>query len=156
MFSNNQLFNVSCESDGLETVIRAAIGLYGEDLFTRTDNPVRLAFSKPIPGVYALGTDSMSNTSPAPKGWTDYPFDYDPKIVAMIIDKWVSKQNPPDKMPSTDGSCERGVRVQSILSLCNDENSQFAYDLNMAVDKGAWDAAPCIVLFTPTWLIYDK
>lgn len=156
MFSSNQLFDISCESDGLETVIRTAIDLYGEDLFTRTDNPVRLAFSEPMPGIYALGTGSMPDKVSTPRGWTDYPFDYDPKLIAMIINKWVSKQNPPDKIPSTDGSCERGIRVQSILSLCTGDNDQLTYNLNMAADKGTWNAAPCIVLFTPTWLIYDK
>lgn len=94
MFSSNQIFDVSCEPSDLARVIKFGIELYGDDMFIRSDGRVHIAFSEPAPGIYAIGTGSMDRLKSGPnkgyghdcpKYWADYPFDYDPEIIAGII-----------------------------------------------------------------------
>ena len=158
MFSSNQIFDISCEPERLETIIKTIISLYDEDIFTRNDSPVRLAFSEPVSGIYAIGTGSIPgrNNIPTGKGWTDYPFEYDPKIATMIVSKWFKKQTPRIAPPNTDGSYELGLRVQSLHSIYAGTERQLAQKLEMAATDSGWASAPCIAVFTPTWLVYDK
>lgn len=160
MFHGNQIFDVTCEPGDLELILDFAVRLFNEnaDMFTRPDGRVSMAFSEPVPGVYALGTGSMRpyTTGPnkgwsvqAEKGWTDYPFDYDPKIIAKIAGQWLMA-NPPDpvKRPGTDGSAHPGFRVRSLHSM-EDE-----LPCPHKLDGWAWIDA--ILLLTPCWLRYDK
>lgn len=162
MFSSNQIFDVSCERGDLDKVISAAMALYGTDIFTRKERPVRLAFSEPVPGLYAIGAGSLPGPNGiAPgRGWTDYPFGYDPKILAPIVRQWINSRSCRKAAPQTDGSCEKGVRVLSLHSFheCDeyDEYEDLSDELWDMTVRGRWDALQCIVLFTPTWLTYDK
>lgn len=132
--------------------------LYGEDVFTRDDRPVRLAFSEPVSGVYAIGSGSMpgQNNISTGKDWTDYPFEYDPKIAAMIVNKWFKKQAPRIATPNTDGSYELGLRVQSLHSVYTGADRQLVQELDAATTNNKWTPSQCIAVFTPTWLVYDK
>lgn len=158
MFSSNQIFDVSCEPDKLENILKTIIGLYGEDIFTRDDSPVKIAFSEPATGIYAIGSGSMSGNTDVhtEKGWTDYPFEYDPKITAMIIGKWFKKQTPRIPIPNTDGSYELGIRARSLHSVYTGADRQLVQELDAATTNNKWTPSQCIAVFTPTWLVYDK
>lgn len=154
MFSSNQILDVSCEQQDLGEIIKFAIGLYGEDLFTRNDGRLKVAYSEPVPGVYAIGRGSFPGFSnnpglahPAKRGWTDYPFDYDPEIIAGIINQWVKKQSAP-KHTGTDGSEHLGIRVRCLGSI--------GKELPPRYELPDWDCFSCILLFTPIHLAYDK
>ena len=99
MYSSNQILDISVDTQDLAQTISFAVRLYDDtNMFTRQNGRVKMAFSEPIPGVYAIGDGSMEPYSsgpnkgwfsPTPPGWTDYPFDYDPDIIAPIITQWV-------------------------------------------------------------------
>ena len=121
MFSSNQILDVLCDDKSLPRAIRFAVSLYGDEIFTRHDGRVRMAFAEPVPGVYLIGRGSMEPYQTGPnkgwssklgKGWTDYPFDYDPSLIAGIVAQWASKQ--PVQMPHIDGSVEKGIRLMSV------------------------------------------
>lgn len=158
MFSSNQIFDISFEPERLETIVKTIIDLYGEDIFTRNDIPVRLAFSEPVSGVYAIGYGSISGKSniSTSKGWTDYPFEYNPKIAAMIIHQWFKKQTPKLALPNTDGSYELGIRARSLHSVYTGADRQLVQELNTATTNNNWTPSQCIAVFTTTWLTYDK
>ena len=154
MFSSNQILDISCEQKDLSRVIKFAVGLDDEDLFIRHDGRLKMAFSEPIPGVYAIGRGSVPGFSgssvrghSAGKGWVDYPFDYDPDIVAGIINQWIQKQ-PEPKHTGTDGSEHLGVRVRCLESMGD--------DLPHSYDLPNWDWFSCILLFTPIHMAYHK
>ena len=154
MFSSNQILDISCEQRDLGKVIKFAVGLDDEELFTRSDGRLKMAFSEPVPGVYAIGRGSFPGFSdrpevahPAGKGWVDYPCDYDPNIIADIINQWIQKQ-PEPKHTGTDGSEHLGVRVRCLESMGD--------DLPHSYDLPNWDWFSCILLFTPIHMAYHK
>lgn len=158
MFSSNQILDITCEPRDLAAVIRFAVDLYGNEIFTRSDGRMRMAFSEPVPGVYALGRGSMRPYKTGPnrgwaaklgKGWTDFPFDYDPEIVARIAAQWL-EGNPPDPFvrPRTDGSARPGLRVRSLRCVQD--------ELPPPHELPNWDWMDAVVFLTPCWLSYDK
>ena len=157
MFSSNQIFDVSCEPSDLARVIKFGVELYCDDMFIRSDGRVHIAFSGPAPGIYAIGTGSMDRLKSGPnkgyghdcpKYWADYPFDYDPEIIAGIITQWVRKQPRPE-CPDTDGSASLGVRVRSLASISDTM-------MAVAATQPSWPWINCILLFTPVYMTYDK
>lgn len=157
MYSSNQILDISVETQDLVQVLDFAIKLYDSTgMFTRQNGRVKMAFSEPISGVYAIGVGSMEPyssgpnkgwSSPAPKGWTDYPFDYDPAIIAPIISQWVNRQPaPPEEM--TDGTLRTGIRVRSLHSAID--------ELPALRDVQGWGKLACILCFTPVAVTYDK
>lgn len=129
MFSSNQLLDVACAKDGLPQVLDFAVKLRGEEMFTRSDGRVKMAHAvlkmAAGPDIYLIGMGSMEPYQTGPnrgwssklgKGWEDYPFDYEPDLVARIIAQWAAKQEI--DMPSIDGSVEKGVRVMSVHTAC--------------------------------------
>lgn len=158
MFSSNQILDIACEPRDLAQVIRFAVGLYGDEKFTRSDGRMRMAFSEPVPCVYALGTGSMRPYETGPnkgwagklgKGWTDFPFDYDPEIVAKIVTQWLESHQPdPYGRPCTDGSAHPGLRIRSLHSIQD--------ELPPPYEIPEWNWMDAIVFLTPCWLRYDK
>lgn len=125
MYASNQLLDVACAADGLEETIGFAVKLYGEEVFTRTDGRIRMAWAivkmPSGPDIYLVGTGSMEPYQTGPnkgwasklgKGWTDYPFDYEPGLVARIVSQWAMKQQI--SLPAIDGAVAKGVRVMSV------------------------------------------
>lgn len=158
MFSSNQKLDITCETRDLASVIDFCTKLYADScqMFTRSNGRVKIAFSEPMTGVYAIGTGSMApyTTGPnkcvghdCPDGWTDYPFDHDPEIIAKIIAQWLGKNPPLDTdKPLTDGTLRPGLRIRNL----ND-----AYDI-LGDLCYKWPHHNCILLFTPCWMSYDK
>ncbi|MDE7244972.1 MAG: hypothetical protein K2O18_13505 [Oscillospiraceae bacterium] len=81
-----------------------------------------------------------------PDGWTDYPFDYDPKIIAEIVQQRIEKQPEPEA-PYTDGSSRLGVRV-----MCKESMN----DVPDAMYNGIANPWPAILVFEPYMMTYDK
>lgn len=156
MFSSNQILDILSTTRDLPEIIRFAVKLHGDEMFTRTDGRVKMAFSEPVPGVYAIGHGSMEPYQTGPnkgwagklgRGWTDYPFDYDPTIIANIIAQWAGKQPKPPYV-DTDGSRELGIRVRCLSCMGN--------SLPPSHDLPGWDWMDCILLFTPAYMVYHK
>lgn len=156
MFSSNQILDISCTTEELSKAIAFCMSLYGDEMFKRTNGRVKVAFSEPMPGVYAIGTGSMEPVKNVPngyaghgcpKGWMDYPFDYDPAIIAGIIAQWLKKQPEPPHI-STDGGEEVGARVRSLHSM----ESEYPSILGIP----GWELYTCVLLFTPTRLFYAR
>ena len=160
MFCSNQVLDVSCETRDLAKVIGFGVDLYNENanIFTRLDGRMKMAFSEPVPGVYAVGTGSMEPYQSGPnkgwaaeigKGWTDYPFDYDPELVARIVEQWLGKNPPSDESrPRTDGTVRPGIRVRCLRSI--------DHELPPPYEIPGWDWMDAILFFTPCWMRYDK
>ena len=145
MFHSNQVLD-------LADAVKFVMALHGTDKFTRRESPVKLAFAEPAPGMYAIGTGSFPGFPdrripghPASRGWTDYPFDYDPDIVAQIIKQLVKKQPEPPHT-DTDGGESLGVRIRSLhTAACS--------GMSLAAE---WEPFWCIAVFEPCYLAFDK
>ena len=161
MYASNQRLDVACTKDDLTKVLDFAVKLYGEELFTRSDGRIRMAFAiikMPAgPDIYMIGTGAMEPYQTGPnkgwasklgKGWTDYPFDYEPDLVARIIAQWAAKQDI--DMPSIDGSVEKGIRVMSVHTAYEDGPLPTPYSIE-GIDMG--DA---ILAFVPYPMEYHK
>lgn len=161
MFHSNQILDITCEPSDLAKIIEFAVDLYTDAtrLFTRQDGRMKMAWSEPVPGAYAIGAGSMEpyKSGPnkgwshrTPKGWADYPFDYDPAIVASIAAQWLEK-NPPDSKarPMIDGSVHPGFRAMS-------PQSAEAAGILPQYGIPGWDHWDAILVLVPCWLEYHK
>lgn len=161
MYASNQKLDAACARDDLPKVLDFAVKLYGEELFTRSDGRIKMAFAVvPMaagPDIYLIGTGSMEPyrtgvnkgwASKLGKGWTDYPFDYEPDLVSRIISQWAAKQDL--EMPSIDGSVEKGVRVMSIHTAYTDGPLPAPYSIENI------DMHDAILAFVPYAMEYHK
>lgn len=100
MFSSNQCFQISGTLDKLSAVIDFAVRLDDKlEMLTRNDRKVHIAYQITNNGLYCLGTGGIEGHPQFGKpndGWTEFPFDYDPDILAGIIRQWIEKQPRPD------------------------------------------------------------
>lgn len=161
MYASNQTLDITCEPRDLPLVLDFAIRFYGQNIFTRTDGRIRMAWSEPMEGAYALGLGTMEPYKTGPnknwartpgKGWTDYPFDYDPEIIARIAAQWLDRHQPDRQyMPCTDGSCVPAFRVRSYSTACAD-----GLGLPGPYDDPGWSGSDCILILTPCWSTHDK
>lgn len=161
MYASNQKLDVSCAREDLPRVLDFAVKLYGENIFTRTDGRIKMAFAvvdMPAgPDIYLIGTGSMEPfqtgankgwASKSGKGWTDYPFDYEPELVAKIIAQWAAKQDI--RLPCIDGSVEKGIRVMSIDTAYEDGPLPRPYDID------GIEMHDAILAFVPYAMEYHK
>ena len=105
MFSSNQLFTISGRLDQLENAIIFLLshaGLTHESL----RNPQRaLVYQITEDNKYHLGYTRL----PAPDGWKEYIFKYDPHIISLIIQQHIKEQVQPISIYDyADGSTEKG------------------------------------------------
>lgn len=160
MYHSNQVLDITCEAKDLARVIGFAAGIYADasQMFTRQDGRVKMAFAEPLPHVYALGTGSMAPYAAGPsaghgpgKGWTDFPFDYDPGIIARIAAQWLDS-NPPDRLarPDIDGFVSPGLRAMSLRSAVSAGILPPLYELE------GWDWHGAVLVLAPCWLEYHK
>lgn len=159
MYCSDQILDISCTEQDFPKVLDFAISLYGRAVFTRSDGRMKMAYAEPVPGIYALGTGSMEPYRTGPnkgwaaeigRGWTDFPCDYDPKIIAPIAAQWLSRHKPAETTPMTDGSVEQAVRAMSLHTAC------MAGVLPPVYDIRNWAAGDCILILAPCWMSYDK
>lgn len=158
MFSSNQIFDVTCDFRDLARVIDFGVSLADDrECLTRRDGTVMPAFQITETGLYCFGRGTMKSIPPsqrypcghrghdASEGWTDFPFKYDPEIIAKIVTQWVKEQpEPPHTM--TDGSEEIGVRVMCKESVPD----------NGEIYMGIKNPFSTILVFQPYRQCYDK
>ena len=149
MFTSNQVFDICCDAKTLPKVIAMGMQLHGDEMFTREDGRVKLAFAEPVKGVYCIGPGSMQPYESGPnKGWAgklpsgfvDYQFDYDAGIAASVIAQWAMKQDM--RWPSIDGSVEKGIRAMSLDTAV--KNGTLPYYSQI----GVTDVSRTILVFT--------
>ena len=105
MFSSDQVFEVSGDMSQLEETIRFAIDMYG--------NRKKISYQITEDGKYCLGWHDE-------EGWKEYPFDFDPHIVAEIVKQHLEKQDCEDQYENWDGCTEMGFLMKVIPQTCAD------------------------------------
>lgn len=163
MYSNNQIFDITCALEDFPAVLAFGIKLYGDEFLIRANGRVNLAYSEPMHGIYAVGLGTMEPYETGPnkgwaksigKGWRDFPFEYDSdesvKIVARILTKWLFEKDPTEPKPDTDGIVECRIRVMSL------HTAQKLSILPDSYEIPGWQASDAILVCAPCWIVYAK
>lgn len=143
MFSSNQVLEISGSLDQLQAAIEFAVAYSGyKESFTRRDKPAKCVYQITDDGRYCIGW----NYGELEKGWTEYPFDYDAKIISEIVRQYINKAKKPfNEFDGYDGSTHIGFLLQ-------EGPGRRDYD--------GWDAVKnhfyCIVSIRPFWCFYAK
>ena len=105
MFSSEQKFEVSGDISQLEATIKFAIEMYGLGKSS-------ICFQITKDGRFCLGWGDE-------EGWNKFPFDYDPHIIAEIVEQHLAKQEyDEDEYSCYDGSIEHGFLMKVIPCTC--------------------------------------
>jgi hypothetical protein len=107
MFSSDQIFEVSGDMSQLEKTIRFAIDMNGI-------GKSGICYQKTEDGKFCLGWGDE-------EGWSPFPFDFDPHIVAEIVKQHLEKQDCKDPYAWADGSSDKGFLMKAIPETCADE-----------------------------------
>lgn len=107
MFSSDQIFEVSGDMQQLEKTIRFAIDMNGI-------GKSGICYQKTEDGKFCLGWGDE-------EGWSPFPFDFDPHIVAEIVKQHLEKQDCEDPYAWADGSSDKGFLMKVIPETCADE-----------------------------------
>lgn len=81
MFSSNQIFNISGDFSQLENTIRFAVN------FATNENQ-QIVYQKTSDGKYCIGLAHDKKDD----GWKEYDFEFDAKIVSLIIQQFLKNQ----------------------------------------------------------------
>lgn len=143
MFSSNQVLEISGSMDQLEAAIEFAMVYSGrKECFTRKDDPAKCVYQITEDGRYCIGW-SFGETK---EGWTEYPFDYDAKIISEIVRQHIKKAKKPfNEFEGYDGSSTVGFLLQEGPGGKN-------YDEWQAVKNFFY----CLVNIRPFWCFYAK
>lgn len=143
MFSSNQVFEISGSLDQLEAAIDFAMAYSGEKgCFTRSEKPAKCVYQITADGRYCIGW----NFGEVEGGWTEYPFDYDAKIIAQIVCQHIAKAEKPfNEFDGYDGSSKVGFLLQ--------EGPGGKTQKERGCVKNAFF---CIVNIRPFWCYYAK
>ena len=123
MFSSNQQLAISGYKACLAEDIAFAIRKSGYDeCFLRKERPVACGYQIAPGGLYLIGHLGIKGEKPEYgndyEGWTEYPFDYDPEIIAGIVKQWLAKQEyPRDEYDGCDGSRDNGYLIRDVWML---------------------------------------
>lgn len=118
MFSSNQILKISgsLTNNDLLYALEFALNTSGNlECFTRCSNPSKCVFQITEDGRYCLGWGYKE----IPKGWKEYPFDFDVKIISQIIVNYLNKSEIEEGI--YDGSYEKGFLMQNIVETMGDE-----------------------------------
>lgn len=156
MYSSNQRLDITCDFKQFPATLDFVVRLSGDhECLTRQNQRVKLAFRTTDNGLYFLALGSMPANPTRPgsgikckEGWTDFPFDYDPEIVARIIQQWAEAQ-PEVECEDTDGSIERGIRIFHPNSLPAEDIRELLRNYNI-------NLLHVLAIFKPFMLTYDK
>lgn len=107
MFSSDQIFEVSGDMQQLEKTIRFAIDMNGI-------GKSGICYQKTEDGKFCLGWGDE-------EGWSPFPFDFDPHIVAEIVKQHLEKQDCEDPYAWADGSSGKGFLMKVIPGTCADK-----------------------------------
>lgn len=128
-FASNQIFQVSGSLESIEEILDMAIRHSGHyDMLTREDDRVSVIYQITDNDLYCIGWGRIKNpTNPAkysyqfqnmntvPEGWSEYPFDYDPKIIGKIIAQWIKSQPEPKSVyDGYDGGHSTGFLCECL------------------------------------------
>lgn len=143
MFSSNQVLEISGSLDQLEVAIEFAVTYSGQkECFTRRDRPAKCVYQVTDDGRYCIGW-SFNRTE---DGWTEYPFDYDAKIISQIVCQHINKAKKPfNEFDGYDGTSKVGFLLQEGTGgkTCEERSR---------VKNGFY----CIVNIRPFWCYYAK
>ena len=155
MLGDNQLFRVTGEPRELEKTSDFAVRLSGwHDAFTRSDKRLLPAWQVTRSGLYCLGRGTIPGEMPAEPaaGWTNFPFNYDPKIIALIIEQWLGTEDRTANITQSGLSGHKGFICRSMPDLADD-------DANAGLVLYSGDIrepSVCIVAFQPYVMHYSK
>lgn len=143
MFSSNQVLEISGSLDQLKAAIDFAIAYSGhKECFTRRDRPAKCVYQITDDGCYCIGW----NYGEVEEGWTEYPFDYDAKIISQIVRQYIEKaEKPINEFEKYDGSTCVGFLLQ-------EGPGGKTYEERNCVKNAFF----CIVNIRPFWCYYDK
>lgn len=144
MFSSNQVFEISGDMKQLETAIEFSMRYSGQEpCFTRNDKPAKCVYQITDDNRYCIGWALHGETPP--DGWSEYPFDYDPKIISAIVCQWLEKvPKPIDEHEGFDGAHRIGFLLQ-------ESGGNRWKDL-----EGIKNGFHCIITLKPFWCFYAK
>ena len=114
----------------------------GDDrLFTRADDPCVCGYQITASGLYVIGNMGCHASTPdigtRKSGFTPYPFDYDPEIIAKIAAQWLQKQpHRNTEYDDADGGHDKGYLMQDVWGL--------EYEMRETIDD-VWSAIICLV-----------
>lgn len=143
MFSSNQVLEISGSLDQLETAIDFAMAYSGQkECFARRDRPAKCVYQITEDGRYCIGW----NYGGVEDGWTEYPFDYDAKIISQIVRQYVEKaEKPVNEFGEYDGLTKVGFLLQA-------GQGGKTYDEWNCVKNAFY----CIANIRPFWCYYAK
>ena len=125
MFSSNQLFTISGRLDQLENAIIFLLSHAGLTHDLLHDPKRALVYQITEDNKYHLGFTKL----PAPDGWKEYIFKYDPHIISLIIQQHIKEQVQPISIYDyADGSTEKGF----LLTAKNPGNLKNPYGCYLA------------------------
>ena len=146
MFSSNQILKLSGSMDQLKYALNFALD-YSDEAKNMTESErergCKLLYQI-VGKKYCIGWGFKD----IPKGWSEYPFDFEVPIVSQIIIQHLRKHEKEAENNGAydwaDGSSETGFLMKSIKeSLADEEN-------------GIKNPFYCIVTFEPYELFYSK
>lgn len=125
MFSSNQLFTISGRLDQLENAIIFLLSHAGLTHESLHDPQRALVYQITEDNKYHLGYTRL----PAPDGWNEYIFKYDPHIISLIIQQHIKEQVQSISIYDyADGSTEKGF----LLTVKNPDNLKNPYGCYLA------------------------
>lgn len=126
MFSSNQLFTISGRLDQLENAIIFLLNHAGLTHESLRDPQRALVYQITEDNKYHLGYTRL----PAPDGWKEYIFKYDPHIISLIIQQHIkyAQVQPKSIYDYADGSTEKGF----LLTVKNPDNLKSPYGCYLA------------------------
>lgn len=126
MFSSNQLFTISGRLDQLENAIIFLLSHAGLTHESLHDPQRALVYQITEDNKYHLGYTRL----PAPDGWKEYIFKYDPHIISLIIQQHIkyAQVQPKSIYDYADGSTEKGF----LLTVKNPDNLKNPYGCYLA------------------------
>lgn len=144
MFSSNQVLEISGDMRQLEAAIEFAMRYSDQnECFMRREKPAKCVYQISDDGRYCIGW-ALHDEVP-PDGWSEYPFDYDPKIIGPVVRQWIEKAPRPfDENAELDGSHHIGFLLQES------GGSRWAEQERI---KNGWR---CIITIRPFWCFYAK
>lgn len=121
MFHSNQKLEISCEERDLAKAIDFAMDLSGyKARFADRDRPLSVIYQETPSGLYLIGSSLTAGAHgrKLDEGWSEYPFDYDPEILARVVSQWAAKQTPPfDPSAQGDGSSRPGILCRAAKGM---------------------------------------
>ena len=120
MFSSNQQFTISGTLYQLENAIIFLLSHAGLTHESLHDPQRALVYQITEDNKYHLGFTRL----PAPDGWKEYIFKYDPHIISLIIQQHIKYQKHPKSIyDNADGSTEKGF----LLTVDKPDNLKSSY-----------------------------